>query len=38
MLASFEAVDNVLGLIAAEADANDFKQVTSYRMTGKGEF
>lgn len=38
MLASFEAVDNVLGLIAAEADANDFKQVTSYRMTGQGEF
>lgn len=38
MLASFEAVDNILGLIAAEADANDFKQVTSYRMTGRGEF
>ena len=38
MLASFEAVDNVLGLIAAQADANDFKQVTSYRLTGAGEF
>ena len=29
MLASFESVDNVLGRIAAQADANDFKQVTS---------
>ncbi|MFQ5735005.1 MAG: hypothetical protein ACE5KM_23980, partial [Planctomycetaceae bacterium] len=38
MLASFESVDNVLGRIAAQADANDFKQVTSYRMTGIGEF
>ena len=38
MLASFESVDNVLGRIAAQADANDFKQVTSYRMTGLGEF
>jgi len=38
MLASFEAVDNVLGQIAAQADANDFKQVTSYRLTGLGEF
>ena len=38
MLASFEAVDNVLALISAQADANDFKQVTSYRMTGIGEF
>ena len=38
MLASFETVDNALGLIAAQADANDFKQVTSYRMTGLGEF
>ncbi|MEO2031495.1 MAG: hypothetical protein ABGZ35_05370 [Planctomycetaceae bacterium] len=38
MLASFEAVDNVLSQIAAQADANDFKQVTSYRLTGVGEF
>ena len=38
MLASFRGVDNILGLIAAQADANDFKQVTSYRMTGVGEF
>jgi hypothetical protein len=38
MLAAFESVDNVLGRIAAQADANDFKQVTSYRMTGIGEF
>ncbi len=35
MLASFESVENVLGQIAGQADANDFKQVTSYRMTGK---
>jgi hypothetical protein len=38
LLASFLAVDDTLGRISSSADAPDFKQMSSYRMTGLGEF
>lgn len=38
LLAAYNSVESVLPLFCAERDVNDFKQVTSYRMTGNGEF
>lgn len=38
MLAAYTAVESVVGFFCAEADVNDFKEVTRYRLTGNGVF
>lgn len=38
LLEAYTAVDAVAPLFCAQADVNDFKQVTRYRMTGQGTF
>lgn len=38
LLEAYSAVNSVATLICAQADVNDFKQVTRYRMTGQGTF
>jgi phage major head subunit gpT-like protein len=38
LLEAYSAVESVAVRICAQADVNDFKQVTRYRMTGQGTF
>lgn len=38
LLAAFDAVPSVVPLIASESDHNDFKERTSFRLTGSGAF
>jgi hypothetical protein len=38
LLEAYTAVESVAVRICAQADVNDFKQVTRYRMTGQGTF
>ena len=38
MLATYTAVESVVGNFCAETDVNDFKEVTRYRLTGTGVF
>lgn len=38
LLEAYSAVESVATRICAQADVNDFKQVTRYRMTGQGTF
>lgn len=38
LLEAYTAVEGVATVICAQADVNDFKQVTRYRMTGQGTF
>lgn len=38
LLEAYSAVESVASRICGQADVNDFKQVTRYRMTGQGTF
>jgi hypothetical protein len=38
LLEAYTAVEGMATVICAQADVNDFKQVTRYRMTGQGTF
>jgi len=38
LLEAYSAVEGVATRISAQADVNDFKQVTRYRLTGQGTF